>query len=198
MQFEFHTQLRCERKKCDNLRTVAKLAAWTVFVVSGSWWSYQLPSDLIMSWCQSWQSGWSWKIFCLPKNFPRLTRLPRLSGSSHQIVWHRNKAQQNASCWIVLIGVDVGQEKQHDLLRCVAIYYDLWLASIYELIRQDAGGYVSLRSSTRAADWLRVPAFTYILNKIYVGFEIHFSICTRRFPIFTQKCIFSNMLEVQR
>ena len=24
----------------------------------------------------------------------------------------------------MLIGVDVGQEKQHDLLRCVAIYYD--------------------------------------------------------------------------
>ena len=30
------------------------------------------------------------------------------------------------SCFpIVLIGVDVGQEKQHDLLRCVAISYDL-------------------------------------------------------------------------
>ena len=46
--------------------------------------------------------------------------------------------------------------------------------------------------------WLRVPAFTYILNKIYVRFEINFSICTRRFLILTQKCIFSKMLEVKR
>ena len=38
--------------------------------------------------------------FWLPKILSRLTRLPRLSGSSHQIVWHRNKAQQNASCHV--------------------------------------------------------------------------------------------------
>ena len=43
----------------------------------------------------------------------------------------RMTSQQSAtkrilSCFpIVLIGIDVGQEKQHDLLRCVAIYYDL-------------------------------------------------------------------------
>ena len=38
--------------------------------------------------------------FLAAKIFPRLTRLPRLSGPSHQIVWHRNKAQQNASCHV--------------------------------------------------------------------------------------------------
>ena len=43
----------------------------------------------------------------------------------------RMTSQQSAtkrilSCFpIVLIGIDVGQEKQHDLLRCAAIYYDL-------------------------------------------------------------------------
>ena len=43
----------------------------------------------------------------------------------------RMTSQQSAtkrilSCFpIVLIGIDVGQGKQHDLLRCVKIYYDL-------------------------------------------------------------------------
>ena len=143
MQFEFHTQLRCERKKCDNLRTVAKLATWTVFVVSGSWWSYQLPSDLIMSWCQSWQSGWSWKIFCLPKNFPRLTRLPRLSGSSHQIVWHRNKAQQNASyhvsqsCWSGSMLDKKNNMICWDVLRSTTICDSRAFTSWYDKMRVD-------------------------------------------------------------
>ena len=46
--------------------------------------------------------------------------------ASDRMTSSQSATKRILSCFpIVLIGVDVEQEKQHDLLRCVAIYYDL-------------------------------------------------------------------------
>ena len=46
--------------------------------------------------------------------------------ASDRMTSYQSATKRILSCFpIVLIGVDVGQEKQPDLLRCVAIYYDL-------------------------------------------------------------------------
>ena len=46
--------------------------------------------------------------------------------ASDRMISYQSATKRILSCFpSVLIGVDVGQEKQHDLLRCVAIYYDL-------------------------------------------------------------------------
>ena len=76
--------------------------------------------------------------FLAAKNFTPINTIASTFGTiaSGRMTSYQSATKRILSCFpIVLIGVDVGQEKQHDLLRCVAIYYDLRLASIYELIR---------------------------------------------------------------
>ena len=46
--------------------------------------------------------------------------------ASDRMTSKQSATKRILSCFpIVLNGADVGQEKQHDLLRCVAIYHDL-------------------------------------------------------------------------
>ena len=103
--YEFNEFVVAMARLCGVHTNPDSIPIWiVVFIVSGSGWSYQLLSDLIMSWCQSWQSGWSWKIFWLPKNSSRLTRLPRLSGPSHRNKTHLIMLDKKnyMICWDVL------------------------------------------------------------------------------------------------
>ena len=140
------------------------------------------------------------KKFWLPKNFPRLTRLPRLSGPSHQIIWHRNKAQQNASyhvsksCWSGPMLDMKNSMICWDVLRSTTICDSRAFTSWYDKMRVDMCLCALPRVQPTGCEFLCShiywTRFMYDLRKK--------SICTCRFPIFTQKCVFSNMLQVQR
>ena len=67
------------------------------------------------------------KFFGCQKIFPINTIASTIGTiASDRMTSYQSATKRILSCLpIVLIGVDVGQEKQHDLLRCVAIYYDL-------------------------------------------------------------------------
>ena len=140
----------------------------------------------------------------MPKNFPRLTRLPRLSGpriKPYGIVTKRNKTyhivfpNQRDRDQSLTILTPRSVKMCCDLLRSVALCR-IVLLTISRLIREQirvdtirCDRYESWRFSTHEAKLLRSPAFRCIPNTIYVRFEIKSLICTRRLPTFTQKCI---------
>ena len=76
-------------------------------------------------------------------NFSRSTRLPRLSGPSHQIVWHRNKAQQNPSYHVsqsCLSGSMLDKKNSMicwDVLRSTTICDSLAFTCWYDKMRVD-------------------------------------------------------------
>ena len=66
--------------------------------------------------------------FLAAKFFSKINMIASTIGTiaSDRMTSEQSATKRILSCFpIMLIGVDVGQEKQHDLLRCVAIYYDM-------------------------------------------------------------------------
>ena len=110
------------------------------------------------------------------RNKTHLIMFPNRAGRGR--CWTRKNSM---ICWYVLRSTTI----------CDSRAFTSW----YDKMRVDTCLCALSRMQPSGCEFLRSHIYW---TRFMYDFEINFSICTHRFPIFTQKCIFSNMLEVQR